>query len=298
MTTLRALPIHRRGLLFIVLGAALWGTTGTAQALGPVDSDPIAVGVVRLVVAAPALLMIALAGRAPIQPAQSVWKPIALAGVAMAAYQPLFFTAVAGTGVALGTVVTIGSAPVLTGLVAWLADRESPARRWWPATALGVAGVSLIALSSDDVGADPEGILMALGAGLSFAIYIVASRRVVGALDPIGGTSRIFSVAAVLSLPLLFWADSGWLSTPRGLLMAAHLGLVATALAYVLFSHGVRVTRAPSAATASLAEPLTATMLGVLLLGESPGLAGWSGILLVLAGLIVLGSGERRRAAV
>lgn len=282
-----------RGLLFIVLAAALWGTTGTAQALGPTDSDPIAVGVARLVVAAPALLLVARFNRETTDVSPSVWTPIVVAGLAMASYQPLFFSGVAQTGVALGTVVTIGSAPMMTGFLARLFDDEIPSRRWWPATALGVAGVCLIALSANDVGVKPGGVLLALGAGVSFAVYIVASRRVVGVASPISGTSRIFSVAAVLSLPLLLWTDSSWISTPGGLMMAAHLGLVATALAYVLFSLGVQVTESPTAATASLAEPVAATLLGVFLLGEQPGIAGWSGLLLIFAGLIALGSGRR-----
>lgn len=286
----------RRGLFLIVLAAVLWGTTGTAQALGPADADPIAVGVVRLSVAAPALMLVARMGRGTLESPRSTWKPIVLAGLAMAAYQPLFFLAVAETGVALGTVVTIGSAPLMTGLIARLFDNEIPSRGWWPATALGIAGVALIGLSAKDVGTNPGGILLALGAGLSFAVYIVTSRRVVVEMNPISGTAQVFVTAAVLSLPLLLWADSSWIATQHGLVMAAHLGLVATALAYVLFSLGAQVTRSPSAATASLAEPLTATMLGVLLLGEQPGIVGWSGLFLIFAGLVTLGSAGRGHA--
>lgn len=206
----------------------------------------------------------------------------------MAAYQPLFFSAVARTGVAMGTVVTIGSAPLLAGLLAWGIDNEAPSSRWWPATGLGIAGVIMIALSSRDVGADGGGVLLAIGAGLSFAVYILASRRVVEMVDPFLGTARVFAIAASLSVPLLLWADLGWITTIAGWLMAAHLGLLATALAYVLFSLGVRTTRASTAATASLTEPVTATILGVALLGEAPGASGWLGIALILLGLAFL----------
>ena len=278
----------RRGLALIVLAAALWGTTGTAQALGPATSDPIAVGVTRLVVAAPALAISARFGRGNVEAQSGTWRPIVIAGVAMAAYQPLFFTAVARTGVALGTVVTIGSAPLLAGLLAWAIDKEAPSSRWWPATGLGIAGVVMIALSEQDMGAEGTGVLLALGAGLSFAIYILAARHVVELVDPFIGTAQVFAVAAFLSVPLLLWADLGWMKTAAGWLMAAHLGLFATALAYVLFSLGMRTTRASTAATASLTEPVTATILGVALLGEVPGVAGWLGIGLILAGLYIM----------
>ena len=280
----------RRGLLFIVLAAALWGTTGTAQALGPVASDPVAVGVARVVVAAPALALIARFTPGALTPGPGVWKPSVVAGTAMTAYQPLFFTAVAETGVALGTVITIGSAPLLAGLLAWAVDDETPPMRWWPATVLGIAGVVMIALSEQAMGVEGLGVLMAVGAGLSFAIYIVASRRVIDRAGATAGTARVFAIAALLSLPLLLRADLSWVTAPAGWIMAVHLGLIATALAYMLFSLGIRTTRSSTAATASLAEPVTATMLGVLLLGETPGASGWSGILLILAGLTLLAS--------
>jgi DME family drug/metabolite transporter len=211
-----------------------------------------------------------------------------LAGAAMAAYQPAFFTAVDVAGVAIGTVVAIGSAPLLAGLIGWIVDGETPLSLWWLATVLGVAGVSLTALAATTTDAPPSGIIFALGAGLAFAVYITASRRVVGLSDPLGGMAAVFSLAGVLSLPAFWWVDLGWLASSDGALMALHLGLVATAAAYVLFAGGLRSTPAATAATASLAEPFTAGLLGVLLLAERPGPAGWTGMALIVAGLAIL----------
>ena len=70
--------------------------------------------------------------------------------------------------------------------------------------------------------------------------------------------------------------------------MVLHLGIFATALAYILFGKGLRQTPVATAVTLSLAEPLTAAALGILVLGErSP---GWrrQGIVLIFSGLIVL----------
>jgi len=63
-------------------------------------------------------------------------------------------------------------------------------------------------------------------------------------------------------------APLGWLATPRGALVALHLGLLATAAAYALLAAGLRRVTVATAATMSLAEPLTAAALGVALLGE------------------------------
>lgn len=278
--------------MLIITAAALWGTTGTAQALGPAASDPVAVGLVRLMIAAPALLGIAGVWRIFPDPREAGWPPILVAGLGMAAYQPVFFTAVDEAGVAVGTVVAIGSAPIMAGLLGWLVDGETPGRRWWAATTIGVTGVALIFLAGDTVRAELAGLGYALAAGFAFAVYIVASRRVVGLSHPVGGMALVFGVAAVMSLPLLAFVDLSWLVSGSGVLMALHLGLIATALAYVLFALGLRTTATGSAATASLSEPLTAALLGVLLLGETPGPPGWVGIALILAGLAVLASGR------
>jgi DME family drug/metabolite transporter len=77
------------------------------------------------------------------------------------------------------------------------------------------------------------------------------------------------------------------------LLVAAHLGLVATALAYGLFVRGLAALTAASAVTLSLAEPLTAGTLGLVLLREQLAPGALAGLGLLLAGLVIL-SAERR----
>src|SRR5262245_17434657 len=94
----------------VLLAAGLFGTTGTAQALGPDGSTPATVGAARLAVGGAALAALALAtgqlrGGWPI-------RALLLAGAGVALYQLAFFAAVDRTGVAVGAVVAIGSGPV------------------------------------------------------------------------------------------------------------------------------------------------------------------------------------------
>ncbi len=70
--------------------------------------------------------------------------------------------------------------------------------------------------------------------------------------------------------------------------MVLFLGAVPTALAYVLFARGLRHLPANEVATLTLAEPVTATALGVIVLAERPEAPALAGIALVLAGLAVL----------
>jgi DME family drug/metabolite transporter len=105
----------------------------------------------------------------------------------------------------------------------------------------------------------------------------------------------VFGLAALLLSPILLRSDVGWVGTPRGAAVALHLGLLATTLAYLLFARGLRSLPAPTAVTLSLAEPLTAAGLGLLVLQERLTLTALLGGGLVLAGLIALSHQPRSK---
>ena len=115
-------------------------------------------------------------------------------------------------------------------------------------------------------------------------------------LGRIAATPLVGAIAAALLL-----TDVGWLGSSSGLAMAAYLALVPTVLAYRLFTAGLRGVAPATASTLALAEPVVATGLGVVALGERLGLLGWGGAALVLAGprvgqrLPELGVPEQRR---
>ena len=90
------------------------------------------------------------------------------------------------------------------------------------------------------------------------------------------------------TLPVLLSADLAWLGTGRGWAVVLWLGLVATALSYVMFSHGLGATPVAAAATLTLAEPLTAAVLGMVVLDEPVRATTIVGIGLVGLGLVAL----------
>jgi DME family drug/metabolite transporter len=285
MTASHRISHERTGTWLVLAAAVLWGTTGTAQALGPDAASPASVGVVRLLIAGPVLLGVAVGRRRPLPRLRAVRGAAAVAALGMAVYQPAFFSAVDRTGVALGTVVAIGSAPVLTGLLGWIWDGARPTLRWAAATGIAVTGVALIAASGGNVGVDLTGVGLALVAGLAYAVYVVASMRLVEAGSAAGAMAVVFMLAAASSAPGLAFVDLGWIATLRGAAMALHLGVLTTAVAYLLFGRGLRSTGTATAATLTLGEPATATALGVLVLGERPGATGWLGVVFVTIGL-------------
>jgi drug/metabolite transporter, DME family len=294
--------------LAAVAAAALWGTTGTAQALGPEASDPTSVGALRITVGALVLLMLALPtvrrGRPAPRPSLGRARPVpdsallAVGGLAVAAYQVCFFLGVARSGVAIGTVVALGVAPVVTGLLGMLLG-ERPTKRWVVATAVAVAGVVLLVAGAGPgsaSGADLVGVAAAVGAGASYAVYTIAARALLlGGRRGVPVMAAFFATGAVVLLPFLLVADLRWVLTPRGISMVLWLGLVATALSYVLFQRGLGLLPAGTVATMSLAEPVTATVLGVVVLGERLSWLSGLGIVVVVLALLMVTVRSRTR---
>jgi DME family drug/metabolite transporter len=100
--------------------------------------------------------------------------------------------------------------------------------------------------------------------------------------------ASVFSIGAVVLLPVLVLVPTGELVTGPGLVLAVYLGALPTALAYTLFARGLKRIGAGETATLILGEPVTAAALGFIVLGERPGAAALVGAGLVLAGLALL----------
>jgi len=279
------------GVLLVLAAAICWGTTGTTQAFAPAGVSPLSVGAARLLVGGLALLAVAAAQGLLRQvrdlPAGATFG----AALAMAAYQLTFFAGVRMAGVAAGTIVAIGSGPMIAGALVWLVQGRVPGRRWALATAMAVMGCTLIALAGSG-GAGGEnvalGLLLALGAGASYAVYSFFSAGIVQRVPANLAAASTFGLGALFLLPLFAVTDSTWLFSGRGLGVALMLGLVATALAYLLYTRALRVVPVSTAVTLALAEPVVASLLGVALLGERLPLVGWAGVALVFAGLLTL----------
>ncbi len=280
----------------VLLAALCFGTTGTAQALGPDGIDPAAVGAARIACGGALLVLFALLVRRAAGPA---WArlPVLAGAVGVAAYQASFFAAVDDTGVAVGTIVALGSAPALTGALEWALHGRRPPARWTVATALACAGVVLLALAGgSEAGISPLGVGLAVVAGGSYATYTLASKQLLeDGQAPENVMAALFGLGAVLLAPVLFVADLGPLGSAGGLALVLFLGVVPTAVAYVLFARGLRGLRASEAATITLLEPVTAAALGVFVLGELVTGAGALGAALVLGGLVLLALRPARR---
>lgn len=277
-----------RGYWLVLLAACLWGTNGTAQALAPQGAQPIIIGTLRIALGGLTLLVIAALRGALRDKKRWPFWPTLLGALSMAAYQMFFFAGVARTGVAVGTIVGIGSTPILAGPIGFFVRGERPSRRWVIATALGIIGCAILIAAGEKIHLDLLGIFLAICAGGSYAIFTTISKGLLEEHAPEAVMAVTFCLGACFVLPLLFTANLHWLTQPSGFLVILHLGVITAGLAYTLFARGLRLVPVATAASLTLGEPLTAGLLGVLFLHEALSTLAAFGILLIFTGLMVL----------
>ncbi len=292
----------RLGLLQVMLAAVLWGTVGIASKslYTLADTDPLSIGFFRLAFSAPVLLMagrLATGDRLLRIPGQDL---ITMAGIGamMALYQATYFAAIPRVGVAVTTLITLCTAPVIVALLAtgFAGERLSrPTALALPAALLGVA----LLINVDSAQVNPleavTGVGLALAAALAYAALVLLSRRLASRYHPLQPIAIGFTLGGVVLLGLAAIQPGGLALSysPLGWLHLLYLGLVPTALGYFLFLAGMRTTPATTASITTLAEPLTSALLAWLLFGERLGPSGGLGALLLLGTLLLLYTDRR-----
>lgn len=272
---------------FVLLAAVLWGTVGTTQTFLTDGINPLTVAMMRSAVGGGTLLFIAILMR-KIKFRHWAWKYTFFAALSMALFQPLFFSSVRLTGVAIGTVVTIGSSPVFAGLIDWLYFKNKPTRTWGVATLLAIVGCVLLFMNKGEATVNPVGIAMALCAGTAFAIYTHVSKALMEKEEALPAVAMTFSISALLLCPISLVYGIEWVGQSANWLPLAFMGVFGTSIAYLLFLTGLQKISSSSAVTLSLGEPLTAAILGVFLVGEYLSVTAWIGIAMLLGGILVI----------
>ena len=133
--------------MFVLAASVLWGTTGTAATFAP-DVSPLAIGAVAMGFGG--LLQAAVAARpmaAYRARLRGQWRTVALGALSVALYPLAFYSSMHLAGVAVGTVVSIGSAPLASAVIERIADKSPFTRRWAAGAALGVTGAVLLCIA-------------------------------------------------------------------------------------------------------------------------------------------------------
>ncbi|MFJ9852335.1 DMT family transporter [Streptomyces sp. NPDC101150] len=306
-----ALPVGR-GLLYVTFTGIVWGTAGATAALLYRGSGlgPLAISFWRtfgglvLLLAVRALLRrrrATASGAAPYEPVRRRIARIAATGIGFAVFQTAYFAAVEDTGLAVGTVVTMGAAPVLIAVGARVMMGERLGAGGVLAVTGAVVGLLVLVLGGGDATVRPAGVGYALLSAAGCAAVTLITRRLGkgGGGDPYASTISTFAVGALCLLPLAaaegLWPQAQGLG--RSLLLLGYVAAVPTALAYVLYFAALAVVRAATASVILLLEPVSAAAIAVLFLGERLTMTTAIGTGVLLTAVAALAVAEARRAS-
>ena len=290
------------GFIAVLFAAFLWGTTGTVASFAP-NLSPLAVGAAAM--GGGGLLQALLARKSIIYHLAHIKAHavmLAVGVIAVFIYPLAFYSSMHYAGITIGTVVSIGTAPLFTALLERVFDRKALSMTWLMSFVLGVTGVALLSLGESHAVATTVattehlsqnrpmlGIALGAVAGLTYALYSWAAKRMIDrGMHAKASMGLIFGLGSLLLLPTLWITGSNLFEENINLYVVGYMMLIPMFLGYVLFGYGLKTVPASKAITLTLFEPLIAAVFAILLVGEQLAPIGWIGMVLISICLALL----------
>ncbi|MBD9528489.1 MULTISPECIES: DMT family transporter [Paracoccus] len=284
------------GIAAVLFASVVWGTTGTAATFAP-DVGAAAIGAAAMGLGGIAQAL--FAGRsiaASLPGLLTHWRKLVLGGIAVAIYPLAFYGSMRLAGVTIGTVVTIGSAPLFSAMIEYVLDRQRLSPRWLIGAGIGLLGIVLLcaakgAAHPGATGGDMAlpGIGLGLIGGLTYALYSWTARGVmlrgIRSKVAMGAT---FGIGGLLLMPVLIATGGPFLQSWNNAAVGIYMALVPMFLGYLAFGYGLARIPASTATTVTLTEPVVAAVFAILIVGERLSAMGWLGVTLIVSCLIVI----------
>lgn len=277
-----------KGALAIIVASFLWGTTGTAASFSP-DISSLAIGAFAM---GGGGLLLVLTSLKQLQRDYTnlIAHPIALltGGLSVALYPLAFYSSMRLSGVAIGTVVSIASAPFFAALLERLISKKLITKKWMLSFIIGSIGIALLASGREHTATvnstliQSMGIVLGLVAGLTYATYSWAAKHLIDkGVHSKSAMASQFGLAAILLLPSLLFTGANLFASSTNISVSVYMAVLPMFCGYLLFGYGLKTINASSATLITLIEPLVATLLAVLIVGEQFKIIGWLGMGLV-----------------
>ncbi|MDO4905018.1 MAG: EamA family transporter [Lautropia sp.] len=284
------------GVLGVMMAAVLWGTTGVAATFAP-EVGAVAIGSAAMGVGG--LLQAGLAFRTVTRHHMALrvqWHWLLAGAVSVAVYPLAFYASMRLAGVTVGTVVSLGSAPLASALIEILLDGLRVSRRWVVGAALGLIGMALLSLAEGyDEGMNDEptslmaGVALGLTAGLTYAFYSWVARRMMQRRIPTrAAMGTMFGLGGLMLMPVLFVTGGSFLDSWQNASVGLYMAFVPMFVGYLCFGYGLARVQASTATTITLLEPVVAAGLAALIVGERLPVQGWIGVGLIFACLLCI----------
>lgn len=286
------------GFIAVLLAAFLWGTTGTIATFAP-NLSPLAIGAAAM--GGGGLLQAILARKNiknNITQINSNLIILSIGVISVFIYPLAFYSSMHLAGITVGTVVSIGTAPLFTALLERFFDHKRLSIKWFICFVLGISGVILLSIgeshssiSSKQITNDRQilGIFLGALAGLTYALYSwIAKKLIDRGIDSKASMGLIFGIGSLFLLPTLFFTGANLFEENINIYVVGYMMLIPMFLGYVLFGYGLKTVPASKAITLTLFEPLVAAILAIVLVGEKLAPIGWIGMIFISLCLALL----------
>ncbi|WP_036583074.1 DMT family transporter, partial [Brucella anthropi] len=224
------------------------------------------------------------------------WRVLLVGAVCVAIYPLAFYGSMRMAGVTIGTVISLGSAPLLSAGIEYRQSGFRPSLRWLAGAIIGIVGMVLLSMSEDGGGhtASAEGsalmgALVGLVAGFTYALYSSCARQLMqGGISSTTAMGATFGIGGLLLMPVLLATDGPFLASWNNAAVGLYMAFVPMFLGYVCFGYGLSRVETSVATTITLFEPVVAAFFAVVIVGERLSALGWFGVLLVVICLVCI----------
>lgn len=291
------------GFIAVLVASVFWGTTGTAASFAP-NLSPLAIG--ALAMGGGGLLQALLARKKIANHLQDIPKNkgiLLLGALSVAIYPLAFYSSMHLAGITIGTVVSIGTAPLFTALLERIFDQKQLSKRWFLSCFFGIFGVLLLSLGESHATTHLQqstdqkvlGVILGLVAGLTYSLYSWAAKRLIDrGVEAKASIGLIFGFGAMLLLPTAFYTGANLFDEAVNVYVVGYMMLIPMFLGYLLFGYGLKTVPASRAVTLTLFEPFMAAVFAMLIVGEQLDGLGWLGMGFIFVCLAILFKEEQQ----
>jgi drug/metabolite transporter (DMT)-like permease len=289
-----------KGALLVMSAGCLWGTFGilTKITYGLTSLGPISLAWYRLIFAIPFLGLVAVIKRYPISMSRrEVGLFISFGFLSLTVFEALYFTSLAYTTVQHAAAL-LYTAPAFVALLSWFFLKEQLTPTKITAIVLSVLGAFLILglVENEPLFASRTqiGDWLALGSGLAYSTWYIYGKVLCRNREPAVTAFLGLCIGAAMLFPLAFALEG--VRTPQTLTaweLVAAVGIIPTAMAYLLYLAGLKLIDATKASVFAITEPLTSAILAFYFFQEILTYASFLGFGLIISSILLISTARK-----
>lgn len=292
---------HTKGALLVMGAGCLWGTFGilTKTTYALTTLGPISLAWYRLIFAIPFVGLLAVIKRYPISVSRrEIVLFIGFGFFSLTVFEALYFTSLAYTTVQHAAAL-LYTAPAFVALLSWFLLKERMTPTKIAAIVLSVLGAFLIlGLAENEplfASRTQIGDWLALCSGLAYSSWYIFGKVLCRNREPAVTSLLGLCIGAVMLLPLSVAIEGFHLpQTLTAWELVAAVGIIPTAMAYLLYLAGLKLIEATTASVFAIMEPLTAAILAFFIFKETLSYASLLGFGLIISSILLISRAPKK----